>query len=72
MVIPKESEREFLERRYRESIEAAQRSSDPALVRAYRGFAEQYRNALARLSIEQDAQIIGANSIIPGEPAKSE
>jgi hypothetical protein len=53
MMVPQEGEREFLERRYRESFEAAQRASDPALVRAYQGFAEQYKNALARLSIDQ-------------------
>lgn len=71
-MVPREGEREFLERRYRESIEAAKRSSDPALVRAYQGFADQYHDALARLSIEQDGgQINGANSIKPGGAVKS-
>lgn len=47
---PRESERQFLERRLRESREAARRASDPVLISAHEGFARRYSEALERLN----------------------
>lgn len=51
---PRESERQFLERRLRESQEAARRATEPELIKAYEGFARQYAEALDRLDAEAE------------------
>ena len=39
-------DREYLERRYRESLERAEVASDPGIAQVHREFAEQYAKAL--------------------------
>ncbi|WP_016747750.1 hypothetical protein [Rhizorhabdus wittichii] len=41
-----QDDREYFERRHRESLQRADDASDPALAAIYRGFAEHYSNAL--------------------------
>lgn len=41
-----ENSRGYLEQRYRDSIERAEKASDPAIARVYREFAEKYAQAL--------------------------
>lgn len=41
------AEREYLERRHRESLEKALAASDPAIARIHRDFAGRYAAALA-------------------------
>ncbi len=41
-----QGDREYFERRIRESIERAERTSDPALAAIYRSFATHYSRAL--------------------------
>lgn len=38
--------REYLERRYRDSLAMAERAADPAIARVHREFADKYARAL--------------------------
>jgi hypothetical protein len=40
--------REYLERRYRDSLAMAERAADPAIARVHREFAAKYARALER------------------------
>lgn len=42
-----ENSRAYLEQRYRDSLERAERASDPAIARVYREFAAKYAEALS-------------------------
>lgn len=41
-----ELSREYLERRYRESLKSAQQATDPSIARVHREFARQYAAAM--------------------------
>lgn len=48
--MPQSAEREYLERRRRESLEKARAASDPAIARIHQDFAGRYAAALAERS----------------------
>ncbi|WP_213979684.1 hypothetical protein [Sphingomonas sp. dw_22] len=51
--MPQSADREYLERRHRQSLERARAASDPAIARVHENFAGRYAAALAREASEE-------------------